>query len=123
MSDEDPKGSEELSIADLASDFLSLKVGEEIPRLKVVSVRKVSNPRAVDNLPGVGYKFLIYTQDNKVLKVNSWTLWKQLSAVFREAGSFELELQLKHTGFQEYSVKLLGKSTSTKSKLDKPTSR
>jgi len=113
------KSTETLDISDLRGDFLSLKVGEDIPRVKISSVRKVTNTNALDNLPGVGYKFLIHTEDNKVLKVNSWTLWKQLAAVFRQAGSFEVELELKHPAFQEYSVKLLGQSTAARSKKDK----
>jgi hypothetical protein len=120
MTDEEHRGYEELSLSDLNTDFLSLKVGEEIPLVKVVSVRKVTNANALDNLPGVGYKFVIHTQDSKVLKVNSWTLWKQLASVFRQAGSFEVELHIKHPAFQEYSVTLLSKSSSTHAKKDKP---
>ena len=116
---ENDKLTETLDISDLRGDFLSLKVGEEIPCLKVSSVRKVTNANALDNLPGVGYKFVIHTQDNKVLKVNSWTLWKRLAAVFRQAGSFEVELQLKHPAFQEYSVKLLGQSSSPRTEKDR----
>lgn len=118
MTDND-KSTETLDISDLRGDFLSLKVGEEIPRVKVSSVRKITNANALDNLPGVGYKFLIHSQDNKVLRVNSWTLWKQLAAVFRQAGSFEVDLELKHPAFQEYSVKLLGQNSSTRTKKDK----
>ena len=64
-----PTKSESVGLDDLQSDFLSLRVGEIIPRLEIKTIRKLTNPSKTDNLPGVDYKYLIenakeeYTQD------------------------------------------------------------
>ncbi len=45
-----------IRIEDLQTEFLSLKVGEEIPELQIKRIRKIINPSKQDNLPGVDYK-------------------------------------------------------------------
>ena len=99
--------SEIVGIEDLGTDFLSLRVGEEIPRLEIRQIRKVINRSKQDNLSGVDYKYIIETKDNKVLTVNSWILWKNIAAALQEAAQVEATLQLRHTGFEEYSVRVI----------------
>lgn len=96
--------SEVIDMDDLHTDFLSLRVGEEIPRLQIAQIRKVTGSTAQNNLSGVDYKFVIETKDKKVLTVNSWVLWKKIAAALREAGTIQTDLNIKHTGFEEYSV-------------------
>jgi hypothetical protein len=97
--------SETLDINDLESAFLSLRIGEEIPRLTIKAIRKLTNPSKTDNLPGVDYKYLIEASDGKILMVNSWILWKRISAVLRNAGRIGVTLFLKHDGREDYVVK------------------
>lgn len=99
--------SEIIGVDELLTDFLSLRVGEEIPRLQISEIRKVINNSRQDNLSGVDYKYIIETKDKKILTVNSWILWKSIAAVLREAGSIDVDLELKHTGFEEYSVRVI----------------
>lgn len=99
--------SECVGIEDLQTEFLNLRIGEQIPRLQISQIRKVINETKQDNLPGVNYKYIIETKDKKVLKVNSWILWKKIAAVLREAGKIEVDLELKHTGIEEYSVRVV----------------
>lgn len=99
--------SEIIGVEDLQSEFLSLRIGEEIPRLRISQVRKVINETKQDNLAGVDYKYIIETKDKKILTVNSWILWKSIAAVLREAGSIDVDLELKHTGFEEYSIRVV----------------
>jgi len=99
--------SEVVGIEDLQTEFLSLRVGEEIPRLEIKEIRKITNKTKQDNLPGVDYKYIIETKDRKVLKVTSWILWKKIAAALREAGKTEADLELKHTGIEEYSVRVI----------------
>jgi hypothetical protein len=107
-SDPAPK-SETIGIEDLNSGFLSLRIGEEIPKLEIKSIRKLTNSGRADSLPGTDYKYLIETRDGKVLTVNSWVLWKKLAGVLKEAGTIEATLQLKHLGREDYSITLLSK--------------
>ncbi|NQV14350.1 hypothetical protein HQ531_02745 [bacterium] len=62
---------ETLTLEDLQDEFLSLRIGEEIPRLQILQIRKVINRIKTDNLSGVDYKYLIETKDKKILTVNS----------------------------------------------------
>lgn len=98
-----------LGIEDLNSEFLSLRIGEEIPRLEIECIRKLTNSSRGDNLPGTDYKYLIETRDGKVLTVNSWVLWKKIASVLKDAGTIEATLQLKHLGREDYIIKLLSK--------------
>ncbi len=92
---------------DLRSEFLSLRIGEEIPRLRIKQIRKVINKSKQDNLSGVDYKYIIETMDNRLLTVNSWILWKNISATLREAGKTEVDLELKHLGVEDYSIRVV----------------
>lgn len=98
---------EEVGLEDLQSDFLSLRVGEEIPRLEIASIRKLTNKTKQDNLSGVDYKYIIESKDKKVLRVNSWLLWKKIAAVLKEAGQIRVVLELKHPAIEDYRVRVL----------------
>jgi len=100
-------GTEIIGINDLQTDFLNLRVGEEIPRLRIRQIRKVTNNNSQNNLSGVDYKYIIETQDNKILTVNSWILWKKIAATLQNVGRIDVDLELKHTGFEEYSVRII----------------
>lgn len=99
--------SEIVNLDDLQSDFLTLRIGEEIPRLNIKQIRKVINKTKQDNLSGVDYKYLIETKNNKILKVNSWVLWNKIASVLKEAGSTEVDLEIKHSGMEDYSVRVI----------------
>ena len=90
-----------MNLDDLQTDFLSLRIGEEIPSLRIKQIRKIINQTKHDNLPGVDYKYIIETEDNKILTVNSWILWKQIASVLREAGKINVTLELKHNGVED----------------------
>lgn len=95
-----------IGIGDLGSDFLTLRIGEIIPRLEIAEIRKVSGNSIQDNLAGVSYRYLIKTKQDKFLTVNSWVLWNQIAAVLKEVGRTDVTLKLKHTGHGEYDVSL-----------------
>lgn len=107
MPNDNPRKSEELAFDDLRHEFLSLRVGEEIPRLEIARIRKVTNPDRTDNLSGVDFKYIIEDTDGKLLTVNSWMLWRKISAAVREAGRIKIVLELKHPAVEEYSVRLI----------------
>ncbi len=96
-----------LEIKDLQDEFLSLRVGEAIPRLEIGEIRKLANSTKADNLPGTDYKFIIETRDHKLLKVSSWALWRQIAAALRKAGKIQTTLELKHPQIGEYIVKVI----------------
>lgn len=98
---------EKIELGDLQADFLNLRIGEEIPYLQIRQIRKVINSQKADNLPGVDYKYLIETVDNKILKVNSWVLWKRISSELKKAGNINSILYLRHNGFEDYSVRVI----------------
>ena len=98
---------EVLSFEELQTDFLSLRVGEKIPRLEIKRIRKVVNASKQDNLSGVDFKYIIETMDNKVLTVNTWILWKKITRALREAGKIEAVLELSHIGHEEYFVRVV----------------
>jgi len=102
-----PSKSEPIGINDLQSEFLSLRIGEKIPCLEIKGIRKLTNPLKEDNLPGTDYKYLIESEDSKILTVNSWVLWKEITSVLKEAGKINVKLVLKHNGREDYSVKLI----------------
>lgn len=93
-----------VGLEDLQTDFLSLRVGEIISRLEIKEIRKIINKSKQDNLPGVDYKYIIETMDNKILKVNSWILWKKIALALQEAGKIDATLSLKHPGIEQYEI-------------------
>ncbi len=96
-----------IEIEDLQSDFLSLRVGEVIPRLEIKSIRKIVNSNKQYNLAGVDYKYMIETIDNKILMINSWALWNKISAVLVKAGRTQVSLKLQHSGIDKYDVQVV----------------
>ncbi len=96
-----------LEIKDLQDEFLSLRVGEGIPRLEIGEIRKMVNSTKADNLPGADYKFIIETKEHKLLKVSSWALWRQIAAALRKAGKVQTTLELKHPQIGEYVVRAI----------------
>jgi hypothetical protein len=96
-----------LTIEDLQDEFLSLRVSEEIPRLQISRIRKIINSQKQDNLAGVDYKYLIETKDKKLLRVNSWALWKKIAAGLKQAGKIEVDLEIKHPAIEQYEVRVI----------------
>ena len=96
---------EDIGFDDLANEFLTLRIGEEIPRLEIRRIRKITNPSREDNLPGVGYKYIIESANDRLLMVNTWSLWKKIAATLREAGTINATLELKHLGVDDYQVR------------------
>ena len=108
MIDETPlTNSETIGMGDLVSDFLTLRIGEEISRLDIKRIKKITNETKQDNLPGVDYKYLIETREGKLLKVNSWILWKSISAKLREAGRINVALYLRHNDVEDYTINVI----------------
>ena len=99
--------SEPVDIEDLQTEFLNLRIGEEIPRLEIKEIRKIINKSKQDNLSGVDYKYIIETKDRKILKVNSWILWRKIRAALQKAGRIDADLELKHIGVEEYSIRVI----------------
>ena len=102
--------SEVIGIEDLHSEFLSLRIGEEIPRLEIRSIKKLTNSDRADNLASTNYKYLIEARDGKVLTVNSWVLWKKIAAALKDTGTIEATLKLEHHGREDYRVEVLSES-------------
>ena len=98
---------EVIDFNDLQTEFYTLRIGEDIPSLKIRQIRKVINSSKDDNLSGVDYKYLIESTDNKVLKVNSWILWKSIAQVLKEAGTLHSTLYLNHVGRENYTIKVV----------------
>lgn len=99
--------SETIGMGDLVSDFLTLRIGEEISRLDIKRIKKITNETKQDNLPGVDYKYLIETREGKLLKVNSWILWKSISAKLREVGRINATLYLRHNDVEDYTINVI----------------
>ena len=99
--------SEPVDIEDLQTEFLNLRIGEEIPRLEIKEIRKIINKSKQDNLSGVDYKYIIETKDKKILKVNSWILWTKIRVALQKAGRIDADLELKHIGDEEYSIRAI----------------
>lgn len=98
---------EVLGFEDLQTEFLSLRIGEMIPKLQIKRIRKVINSSKQDNLSGVDFKYIIETKDSKVLMVNTWILWKKIAEALRQAGKVEVDLELSHPGQEEYIVRVI----------------
>ena len=107
MTEESKVKSEIVTVDDLQPKYLSLRIGEEIPLLKVQPVKKLTNPGRDDNLAGVNYKYMILADDDSILTVNSWTLWSQIASALKEAGKINVALELKHPSFNEYLVRVI----------------
>ena len=99
--------SEIVKVEDFQSMFLSLRIGEKIPRLQIKEIRKITNPSKQDNLSRVNYKYIIESTEGKLLTVNSWVLWKAISAAIREAGTIQATLELVHLERESYTVKVI----------------
>lgn len=97
----------DLGIEDLGNDFLTLRIGEEIPKLDIRKIRKITNSSKADNFPGVDYKYIIESKDERLLLVNTWSLWKKIAAALREAETIHTTLELKHLGVDDYQVRHL----------------
>lgn len=95
----------DIGIEDIGNDFLTLRIGEEIPRLEIRRIRKITNPSKEDNFPGVNYKYIIESTNERLLLVNTWSLWKKIAAALREAGTIQTTLELKHLGVDDYQVR------------------
>lgn len=98
---------EEIVTIDHLDEFLSLRVGEKIPKLQVLQIRKIVNSTKQDNLPNVDYKYLIETRDKKILMVNSWVLWKKIADVLRQSGRIDVDLELVHSGVGQYQIRAI----------------
>ena len=99
--------SEIVGMDNLQTEFLSLKVGETIPRLEIHEIRKVINTSSPNNLSGVDYKYIIESKDKRILTVNSWILWKQIAQALKKAGRIQSTLELKHLDVEDYSVRVI----------------
>lgn len=99
--------SQKVGIDTLDSKFLSLRIGESIPRLEIKEIRKVSGQDGADNLSGADYKYLIETTEQKLLTVNIWALWNKIAAVLRQAGRTNVVLELNHPASGDYSVRIV----------------
>lgn len=99
--------SEPVGYGDLASEFLSLRIGEEIPALSVRGIRKVTSPQRQDNLPGADFRYHLISDEGKVLTVSSWTLWKAIRTALQKAGSIHVTLRLIHHARQNYEVSVV----------------
>lgn len=103
----DVSTSEPVGYGDLASEFLSLRIGEEIRRLTVREIRKVTSPQRQDNLPGTDYRYHLISDEGRVLTVSSWTLWKAIRGALQKAGRINVSLRLVHHGRQHYDVSVV----------------
>lgn len=99
--------SKNIDIQDLKTQFLSLRIGEEIPRLEIKQIRKITDPTSDNNLSGVDYKYLIEAADGKILTINTWSFWKKISAILQKAGKIQVTLELKHPDVDDYRVRIV----------------
>jgi hypothetical protein len=99
----------ELSVSDLNlnNQYYTLRIGESIPALKVAKLKRIKNKDKSDNLPGADYKYLLESEEGKALMINSWTLWRSVSAALRKAGTIQATLELSHSGIDDYHVRAL----------------
>ena len=101
------KTTENVEINDLYPDFYSLRIGEEIPRLEIKQIRKITNSENTNNLAGVDFKYYIYSTENKILSVNSWVLWNAIVKALKTTDSIKQTLSLKHLDQKQYEVKVI----------------
>lgn len=100
-----PIKAEKIEIDDLLPEYLSLRIGESIPRLEIKQIRKVTNHSRDNNLPGVDYKYFIESTEGKLLTVNSWVLWNAIAKMLKKAGTIQTTLFLEHTAREKYSIR------------------
>ena len=96
-----------VSVDDLNSSFISLRIGEKIAKFEVKEIRKITNPSRQDNLSKVNYRYILESTEGKLLTVNSWVLWREISAALRQARTIQAVLELEHIDFEKYEVKVL----------------
>lgn len=94
----------QVTLEDIQTEYLSLRVGEEISRLKIKNIKKIKNKNDDSNLSGTDYKYQITSTENKILTVNSWVLWNKIKQAIKDARKIEITLNIKHTGFNEYTI-------------------
>ncbi len=109
METENHSTSEELTVLDLNlnNQYYTLRLGETISRLKVAKVKRITNKEKTDNLPSADFKYVLESEDGKALFINSWTLWRSLSATLRKAGTIQATLELSHPEVDDYRVRLI----------------
>lgn len=95
---------EKIDMSEFKTNYLTLRIGEEIPRLIVKEIKKLTNPNSPNNLPGVDYKFLIVSVDDCVLTVNSWVFWNTLKRVIQSQKEIPQALCLKHPAEKVYEI-------------------
>lgn len=99
--------SEKINLSEIQTRYLTLRIGEEIPQLKVKEIKKLTNPDSSNNLPGVDYKFLIVSDSDEVLTVNSWVSWNALKRVMQEHKKVPKVLSLKHPAENIYIISVV----------------
>jgi len=101
--------SEELSVLDLNinNQYYTLRIGETIPELRIAKLKRIRNKDKSDNLPGADYKYVLESEEGKALFINSWTLWRKLSATLRDAGTIQTTVELSHPGIDDYRVRVI----------------
>lgn len=99
--------SETIDMSEFQVNYLSLRVGETIPQLTVKAIKKVTNPKSPNNLPGVDYKYLIVSTEDEVLTVNSWVFWNSLKRVIQEHKALPRILALKHPSERRYEISVI----------------
>jgi len=102
-----PPHTEDIGLDSLQSEFLSLRIGEEIPRLDIRKIRKVVDETKDNNLSNTDYKYLIESTDGKILTVSTWSLWRKISDLLKKAGKIQVSLELSHPGHDNYLVRLI----------------
>jgi len=98
---------ENIDMTEFQTNYLTLRIGEEIPQLQVKEIKKLTNPNSSNNLPGVDYKFLIVCVSDCVLTVNSWVFWNTLKRVIKEHGEIPKILSLKHPAEKVYEISVV----------------
>ncbi len=98
---------ENIELNDLYPDFYSLRIGEEIERLEIKQIRKVTHSESDNNLAGVNYKYYIESTENRILSVNSWVLWNTIVKALKTADSVKQTLSIKHLAQKQYEVKVI----------------
>ena len=104
---ENKYSSETIDMTEFETTYLNLRIGEEIPHLKVKEIKKLTNPESPNNLPGVDYKFLVVSQDDEVLSVNSWVFWNALKKVIQAHKQVPKILSLKHPAQSVYEIEVV----------------
>lgn len=99
--------STKIGMSELETTYLSLRIGEEIPHLKVKEIKKITNAQSSNNLPGVDYKFIIVSEDDELLTINSWVFWNALRSVIQTHKNIPNVLSLKHIAEKIYEISVV----------------